>query len=52
MSKYTKEVRMSRDELEENLDIPEEHHVEEVEVGFDGIMQEWLFTYTVNDGQE
>lgn len=52
MGKYTKEERFSRDELEENLDLPEEHYVEEVIVGFDNIMQEWLFIYTINDGVE
>lgn len=51
MAKYTKEERMSRAELEENLDIPEEHWIEEVDVGFDNTMQEWLFSYTVNDGE-
>jgi len=46
-----KQIRYTKDEWEENLDIPEEHYCELIEVWYDNILQEWVFDCLINEAK-
>lgn len=49
---YRKQLRYTKDEWEENLDIPEEDYCELIEVFWDNISQEWVLDCLINSEKD
>jgi len=47
---YRKQVRQTREALEEELDLPEGDVLNDVDVFWDNICQEWVFNYLIEQG--
>lgn len=48
-SPYRQQIRYTRQEWEDILDIPEDHYCELIEVFWDNISQEWVFDCLIQE---
>jgi len=49
---YRKQIRMTRAELEDDLGLPETDCLNEVEVWWDNILQEWVLDCLIEQGRQ